>query len=276
MIKISKILDLLTPSEKKKFFILLILILIMALIEMLGVASIFPFIAILTNPELIEENSYLNYIYKFSNNFGITNKEQFILYFGLGFLLFLIFSLLIKATTQFLQTRFVLMREYSLGKRLIENYVNQPYSWFLNQNTANLGKTILSEVSQVVGGTIMPFLNIVAQGFVVISITILIFIIDTKLASYSVSILFIIYGSIYYFIKSYLTRIGSQRLDANKNKFTSVNEAFGTVKEMKILNLEDFFVKFEKPSKIIAHNLSLIKIIGQVPRYAIEGVALGV
>ena len=69
------------------------------------------------------------------------------------------------------------MREYSLGKRLIENYVNQPYSWFLNQNTANLGKTILSEVSQVVGGTIMPFLNIVAQGFVVISITILIFII---------------------------------------------------------------------------------------------------
>ena len=146
----------------------------MALIEMLGVASIFPFIAILTNPELIEENSYLNYIYKFSNNFGITNKEQFILYFGLSFLLFLIFSLLIKATTQFLQTRFVLMREYSLGKRLIENYVNQPYSWFLNQNTANLGKTILSEVSQVVGGTIMPFLNIVAQGFVVISITILI------------------------------------------------------------------------------------------------------
>ena len=46
---------------------------------------------------------------------------------------------------------------------------------------------------------------------------------------------------------------------------------------MKILNLEDFFVKkFEKPSKIIAHNLSLIKIIGQVPRYAIEGNAFGV
>ena len=60
MIKISKILD--HGLQVKKVFILLILILIMALIEMLGVTSIFPFIAILTNPELIEENSYLNYI----------------------------------------------------------------------------------------------------------------------------------------------------------------------------------------------------------------------
>ena len=83
--------------------------------------------------------------------------------------------------------------------------------WFLNQNTANLGKTILSEVSQVVGGTIMPFLNIVAQGFVVISITILIL--------YKASIDLLFYGSIYYLY--YLTRIFSN-LDANKNKFTQL------------------------------------------------------
>ena len=42
------------------------------------------------------------------------------------------------------------MRQYSIGKRLVEGYLNQPYSWFLNRNSAELGKNILTEVDFVV------------------------------------------------------------------------------------------------------------------------------
>ena len=51
---IKKILFLLTPSERKRAGLLLLMILIMALLDTIGVASILPFIAVLTNPELIE------------------------------------------------------------------------------------------------------------------------------------------------------------------------------------------------------------------------------
>jgi hypothetical protein len=32
------------------------------------------------------------------------------------------------------------MREYSISKWLVENYLHQPYCWFLNRHSANLGK----------------------------------------------------------------------------------------------------------------------------------------
>ena len=43
------------------------------------------------------------------------------------------------------------MLEYSIGRCLVEGYLNQPYSWFLNRNSADLGKNILSEVAIVIG-----------------------------------------------------------------------------------------------------------------------------
>ena len=49
-------------------------------------------------------------------------------------------------SSYYVQPRFALMREYSIGKRLVEGYLHQPYSWFLNRHSADLGKTILSEV----------------------------------------------------------------------------------------------------------------------------------
>ena len=52
---LKKLLFLLTPHEQKKAGLLLILILIMALLDMIGVASILPFMAVLTNPSFIEQ-----------------------------------------------------------------------------------------------------------------------------------------------------------------------------------------------------------------------------
>ena len=56
------------------------------------------------------------------------------------------------------------MREFSIGKRLIEGYLHQPYSWFLSRHSADLGKTILSDVAQIIGGGIFPFLEIIARS----------------------------------------------------------------------------------------------------------------
>lgn len=112
-------------------------------------ASILPFVTVLTNPSLIETDVILNTIFKGSNIFGVKNNQQFL--FALGVIVFVLFisSLIFKTFTIYVQVRFIQMREYSIGKRLIERYLRQPYSWFLNRHSAVLGKTILSEVNQV-------------------------------------------------------------------------------------------------------------------------------
>ena len=62
MKNVQKILELLSAKEKSKISFLLFLILIMALVDTLGIASILPFITILANPELVYNNLLLNKI----------------------------------------------------------------------------------------------------------------------------------------------------------------------------------------------------------------------
>ena len=68
---LKKIVFFLTSQERKYAFFMLGLIIIMAFLDMLGVASIVPFIAVLSNPELVETNSILNTAYRASKNFGL-------------------------------------------------------------------------------------------------------------------------------------------------------------------------------------------------------------
>ena len=76
----KNILFLLSFNERRKLIWLLIMMLMMALMETLGVASVFPFIAVLTNPIIIETNFFLNKIYKFSEIFGVENYQHFFLF----------------------------------------------------------------------------------------------------------------------------------------------------------------------------------------------------
>ena len=139
---LKKILYLLSNHERKRAYLLMIMILIMALFDMLGVASILPFISILSNPELVDTNIMLNTAYKNASIFGVETKKHFLFISGIFVFIFLIISLTFKAFTNYAKARFTSMREFSIGKRLIEGYLNQPYSWFLNRHSADLGKTI--------------------------------------------------------------------------------------------------------------------------------------
>jgi hypothetical protein len=53
---LQKLIFILTPNERKSASILLLMIFVMAFLDMLGVASIMPFMTVLTNPQIIENN----------------------------------------------------------------------------------------------------------------------------------------------------------------------------------------------------------------------------
>ena len=272
----KKLLFLLTPLERKRAGLLLIMILIMSLLDMAGVASILPFMAVLTNPGLIETNFILNSMFKASSIFGVENNKQFI--FALGALVFslLIISLTFKALTSYAQVRFVQMREYTIGKRLIESYLHQPYSWFLSRHSADLGKTILSEVQQLISDGMTPLMELIAKGMVTITLITLLIIVDpilTLIVGLSLSTAYLI---IFYFVSKYLNQSGSKRLINNQLRFTTVNEAFGAAKEVKIGGLEQASIKrFSNAAQIYARVQASQRVIAQLPRFILEGIAFG-
>lgn len=273
---LKKILALLTPPERKRAGVLMGMILVMAFLDMLGVASILPFMAVLANPELVQTNAALNTAFTLSRHIGIHTSEQFL--FALGVLVFvlLVFSLAFKALTTYAQIRFALMREYSIGKRLVDGYLHQTYSWFLNRHSADLGKTILSEVSTVIGNGMIPLMTLMAQSTVALALLILLIIVDPLLALSVGVVLGLAYASIFAVISGWLKRLGQARIDANQARFTAVSEAFGAAKEVKVGGLEQAYIqRFAKPAEIFAKGQATVSVIGQLPRFALEAIAFG-
>ena len=273
---VKKIFFILSPRERKNAGLLMILILLMALLDMIGVASILPFMAVLTNPEIIETNIILSKMFQASAIFQIETSQQFV--FGLGVLVFflLVISLSFKALTTYVQVRFVQMREYSIGRRLVEGYLQQPYDWFLSRHSADIGKTILSEVSMVIGNAINPLMDLIAKSMVAISLIILLIITDPKLALVVGLSLGVAYGLIYYFTRGFLNRIGKERLKSNELRFTAVSEAFGAAKEVKVGGLEQTYIKrFCESAKTYARSGAASTVITQLPRFILEAIAFG-
>jgi ABC-type multidrug transport system fused ATPase/permease subunit len=272
----KSLLFLLTPKERKRALLLLIMLLFMALLDLLGVASILPFITVLANPSLIETNAILNKIFIFSNIFGIKNNNDF--FFALGIIVFaiLIISLSFKALITYVKVRFIGMLEYNIGRRLVEGYLHQPYSWFLNRNSADLGKTILSEVSNVIDGGINQLLELIARSFTSIGIITLLIIVDPKIALITGLLVAVIYGLIVYSLQNYLSRSGQERLKNNELRYLAVNEAFGAAKEIKVGGLEQAFIKrFSVSTEIMVRINSSAQVMAQVPRLILEAIAFG-
>jgi ABC-type bacteriocin/lantibiotic exporter with double-glycine peptidase domain len=272
----KKILFLLSAQERKDALLLLIMITIMALFDMIGVASILPFVAVLSNPSLVDTNIILNTMFKSSSIFGVQNNQEFL--FGLGIFVFviLIISLTFKGLTTYVQVRFVRMCEYSLSKRFMEGYLHQPYSWFLTRNSADLGKTILSEVGELIGSGISPLIELITKTMVTIALITLLFIADPKLALVVGISLSCAYLIVFYFVKKNLSQTGEDRLKNNQIRFTSISEAFGAVKELKVGGLEENYIKsFSNSAKIYATTKASSSVIAQLPRFILEAIAFG-
>ncbi len=272
----KKLLSILTIKERKKISLLLFLIIIMALLDMIGVASILPFIAVLSNPDTINTNIYLSSMYEFSSVFGVENDKQFLFSLGVLMFLLLVTSLIFKAFTTYIQVRFVQMCQFNLSKRLVEGYLYQPYSWFLGRHSADLGKTILSEVSEVIGGGLKPFMELIAKGMVTIAIIVLLISIDPQLSFITGFSLGGAYWLIFYFIRRNLNKIGSDRLKNNQLRFTAVIEAFGAAKEVKVGGLEKTYIdRFSNPAYVFARTHASATLLGQLPRFFLEAISFG-
>ncbi len=268
---IKKVLKLLTSRERKRLSLLLGVIIVSSIIEVAGIASILPFLSLIANPDLIQDNRYLNFLYT-SLNFQSTNR--YLIFIGVLVLVILIISNLLIFLTRWGEARFSWMRSHFISRRLLSRYLYQPYKFFLNQNTSILGKNILSESQVVAKGVIMPLLEIFSRGIVAIFIFIMLIIVEPLLA---LSLIFVLGGAYvftYRLTKQRLVIKGEKRYQTNTERFKAINEAFGDVKQVKLMGYENFFIKsYSKPSIENAKHTATAQIIGQIPKYIIEIIA---
>jgi ABC-type bacteriocin/lantibiotic exporter with double-glycine peptidase domain len=272
----KKLFFLLSPRERKQSAFLIIIILIGALLDMIGVASILPFIAVLTNSSLIETNFIVNLLFEKSKILGVKNYNQFVFFLGIFFLISFIVSLIFKTLVLYAQVRFTEMRYFSISKRFVESYLQQPYSWFLTQNSSELGKTILSEINIVVANGYTQILEIITKGSISVALITLLILVDAKIAIASALTIVVIYMLIFFSFSKFVKKIGKERLLHNELRFKLVDEVFKAVKEVKIGGLEQNYINlFSRSAFIYAKTTVSAEIIRQLPRFFLEAIVFG-
>jgi ABC-type multidrug transport system fused ATPase/permease subunit len=158
----------------------------------------------------------------------------------------------------------------------LRDYLLRPYSWFLNRHSADLGKTVLSEVEQVINQVLVPVTQLVAQVVVSFCLIVLLFLVEPVVALSATLLLGGGYTGIYLFLRKYLSRIGADRVQANKERFQIAQEALGGIKEVKAAGLEWGYLKsFLKPAYRFARHQAGNTIAGKTPRFVLDAFAFG-
>ena len=238
-----------------------------------GVASIMPLMAVVADPGIIEENRWLSLAYQ---ALGLSSTRTFLFLLGLFTLAFIALSNGVSAFNAWLSARFQWGLNHTLSCRLFEKYLAQSYPYFLSRNTSHLGQNVLQEVMFAVNGVVWPMVRLIAHWIVTLFIFALLLWVDVKLALLVVVVTGVFYGGIYALVRRRQAALGRERVTANTGRFRITTEAFGGIKDVKVLGREAHFLDaFQEPSRSFARTQASNTIIGQVPRYALETVAFG-
>ena len=273
MNSIRTILLIFNSNEKKQVTKLLLATLIMGFLETIGVVSIVPFMSIVTDPSIIQENQYLKYTYELLN---FESDDRFLFFTGLIVLLFMTISNSFSAFMTWKMTYFVHMHEHRISTRLLKKYLSQPYVFFLNRHSSDLTKNMLSEVNRTMGGIILPGMQLIARSVIAVFIFSLLFFVDPILALSSIIILGGAYLLVWLSIRPKIASIGVSSTEVVRARYKVANESIWGIKDLKLRNSEkDYIDRYIDPSEKHATFSAQSSVISQIPRYALETIAFG-
>jgi ABC-type bacteriocin/lantibiotic exporter with double-glycine peptidase domain len=267
----GEIWGMLTQRQRRRILAMQLVSLVMAFSTSTGIAAIAPFFAVLGDPKLVEHNALLHWLYvqgSFSNTHGL------MLALGVGFIAVVFIANLINALGFLAMNRLALRIGNELQTTLFDEYLSRPYAFHTATNSTTLFNNIVHETTRVTHG-------ILQNSFVLVTnlVTATLIILSILLLNHAVAIAMIAalaggYIVIYLAVRNRLLRIGHTQSGFATEQTQIVNESFGAIKEIIILQVRSFFRdRFERASQGFLLAVAHSQIVAQSPRYVMECVA---
>tara|TARA_B100000287_G_scaffold434701_1_gene499991 strand:- start:4123 stop:5889 length:1767 start_codon:yes stop_codon:yes gene_type:complete len=270
--KINKIVKIFDSEDRFKILFLFMLNILTSIFELLGIASILPFIGLISNPDFFSEYTFFVEIFE---KYNLTQKEL-IISTGIFIIILFILSNITSAYNLWKTMQFTAYQSHKISCEMMKTYIYQPYYRFINFDISMISKNVLSESSLLSENFLMPLLQVVTKSTILLSISLLLVYINSIAFIYSLFFLLILYFTIYRKIRLLITKYGKNRLVANDSRFKHVNEAFKSIKDIKFYNVEDFYLKgFSKSQNDFLLLTIKNTLFGVLPKYFIEIVAIG-
>jgi len=269
----KKLLSLFNRKERLQILGILFLVFIMALSQTIGVVSVLPFMDLLMEPETIQDNQLLNWLY---TTFNFQDTMSFLYFAGIGMFLIILTANAVSIFTVWVKNKFIWRKSHKLSMKLLKKYTYSPYSFFIQNNSSDLTKNVVQEVMQLTKYILRYGADLISHGIIAIFIVTTMFVVNPLISFLALVIMGGLYGLIYLYTRMKLKKAGDERLEANKYRYKYVSEIFNGIKDVKINDREEYFLnKFRKNSRTETDKRAYSAVIGRIPRYMLEILVFG-
>ena len=261
------------PGHKGSVLLLVFGLSFVGLVEVLGIGSILPFLAVSADPDLVHSNVVLGKIFHF---FGFPDVAAFIVCIGVVSLLLVTLGNVLNLAVAWAVTRFAIMQGQRISSFLLERHLTKPYEYYYRHSIADLVGQIFLEVRKVTSGVLQPLVTMLSRVATILAIFGLLLYVDT----YVTLAVALFFSSFYYllfrFYRDSLYQLGKRAAEGDAARVKNAIEALGAIKEVKTFKAEKYFLElFEKTSSVVSNAESKAFLAAHGPRYALEALAFG-
>lgn len=268
---IRNVFAMLSKEQKSKMLILQIFFLFSAFIQLVGVASLAPFIGILSNPESIHTNRFLNWLYIYTQS---SDTQSFIVMFAIGSIGMIFVSNAVSALTLWLLLKFSVSIGSNLQFKLYSSFLKRDYLFHKNTNYTQLISVISQEAQRFVYMVLQPYLLLCSNLFVACLILLGLLAYNPSIALASGIIIGGAYAITYWLIKKSLLMHGKAITKRYEMVHSILSESFIGIKDIKLNSLENQYTAIYKKVNFSGLNsASFLALAGDLPRFAIETIS---
>lgn len=271
--RVFRLWQLLTAEQRKKLISLQLLVIIMAFAEVVGVASIGPFMAVVGDMGQLKGNGTLAQLYQAS---GLDHPRQFLIWLGVAVITALAVSAVISIYVTWRLALYAQQVGAELSIRLFKHYMQQPWLFHATGSSSKLVSKVSQESTRVTGKIIQPLMRMNAKGTLAVVMSTAIFIFNPFVALIGLILFGVAYWFLFLTVRRRLERNGKVISKTNRLRLKLMNEGFGGIKDTLLLGRQaDFNRRFEVASRKLGRAKGVTNGLSQVPRYAMELLAFG-
>ena len=267
----KKLMVLLDKRQKKQMVGIVFLMLIGGILESLSIALIAPVIKIVMDPEAVEKNTILSTIY---NLFNLTSPTQLAELLMVGIILAFIVKNLFLFIINKVQLKFVYTNQFATSRRMMINFMQRPYEYYLNADTSVIQRSITSDVNNMYG-LILSCLGLISEGIVFICLVAILIKLDPVMTLTIAALLVVVLFIIKFVIKPVMVRAGQDNQDFYSGLYKWINESVTGIKEIKIANKENYFINgYADCGAGYVQAVQKYNLYNSTPRLLIETIAI--
>lgn len=272
MKKILKKLDILLDKKQKRTMLLLVFfMLIGAALELLGVGLVYQAAGIITDPDILENSKTLAGVYAMLHMENMTEFTMLIM--GALVAVFALKNAYLFFQNK-LQFKFVYSNQFATSRRMMINFMQRPYEYYLNADTSVIQRSITSDVNNMYG-LILNLLQLVSEMIVFLFLTVYCLTMDVVMTGTVAALLIVVLVVIKCILKPIMRKAGEENQDFYSGLYKWIDQSVMGIKEIKVANKESYFInEYCKCGAGYVNAVQRYNLYNATPRLLIETVAI--